>query len=829
MTIGARKTEKINDGDWMVLDNFRLIYKGAGVDLSGVKADLLAKIGEANNLMDAIDLRLSFLKTLAGNGQDVYDNSSDLDEIVNATNALQTAINQVNGVADLTVFKQTADLATAEGIDVNDEKAAIEAVADGANIATVAGEQLYILRAARKVNALGKPDVYTGSAPAEGKVYLFNLGTGMFLGMGSDWNTHAAVDQVGIEVELVASGDDFIFKSAYGSFNNSPYVDTDANTVYKFTAVDGKENVYTISEGDDLLGWNPNGKTDGKKYWNSISNTTGASASDPNFQWKVITAAERETLWTAANAENAIDVSYMIKNPSLDRKPGYDMWNKECNGGNGGARVNTTDDGNGDRAADYGYEFYDTNSFSFTQSVTGLQPGKYIVSVQGFYRDGNGGHQADVVNAGSGLLNEAYLEANGATAYLPNIASVCDFVPGLTDTQTSNAGAFPNWPNSSIEYFENGAYLTTVEAKVGSNGELTLGVKKDTKPNGGDWVVLDNFRLAYLGTPLNINTMSIVGDFTGGWEFTNDKLMTMDANDPNIWTYVIEDFKAEARTYDYKVTANEQWGVYEKPSEFDPKNDRGNAEFTFGTEGYPAGHYRLVFTVNTSTHELSLDVQKPTVTISENADYAASAAEDALILLNRTFANEDVWNTFVVPFNISNSELKRAFGDDVKVAEYTEESADANNATVSFWTMSEPSVSANVPVLLKTSTTETEFLFKANIVEGELVKTGTNFDFVGSYNASTTIPDGEFFLSNNKIYKSEGTTTLKGTRAYFQAKTAGARIVTLLFDNEGMTTAISENFKVKSEKPATIYDLQGRKLSTVKKGVYIVDGKKVVK
>ena len=296
MTIGARKTEMVNSGDWMVLDNFRLIYKGAGIDLTGVKADLLAKIGEANTLLTTLDLNLSYLATALANGQDAYDNSTDADEIVDATNALQNAINATeNHLTDLTVFKQTAALATAEGVtSASAALAAVEGVTDASALAGVVSAQLNNLRTARKMNALAMPDIYTGSAPAVGKFYLFNVGTGMFLGVGSDWNTHAAVDQVGIEIEFVPAEDGFTMKSAWGSFNNSPYVDTPINTVYKFQAVSGKENVYNILEGSNLLGWNPEGNTDGKKYWDNISNVTGADAADANYQWKIITPAERE-------------------------------------------------------------------------------------------------------------------------------------------------------------------------------------------------------------------------------------------------------------------------------------------------------------------------------------------------------------------------------------------------------------------------------------------------------------------------------------------------------------------------------------------------------
>ena len=495
MTIGARKTERPNGGDWMVLDNFRLLYKGAGVDLTGVKADLLAKITEANNLLNTIGLSLPFLQDAADNGQDAYDNSQDADEIVEATLALQTAINQTNAV-DFSVFKQTVAKATAERMNTDAYVAAVENVTDGSTIATVVADQLYLLRSDRKINALRMPDIYTGSAPAAGKVYLFNIGTGMFLGAGSDWNTHAAVDQVGIEVELVASGEGFTMKCALGSFNDSPYVDTGANTVYTFQAVSGQTNVYNILEGSDLLGWNPNGKTDGKKYWNSISNVTGASATDPNYQWKVIIPAERKALLAQATTQNPVDVSYLINNPSHNRKAGYDMYTKDAPGGNGGARVSSQDDNNGERAADFGYEFWNVDKLEWSQQLTGLTPGKYEVAVQGYYREGDGGYQAGVVNNGGTLLRKAYLKAGDETAELQNIAYCLDGVPGV-GTAVSNNGNFPNWPREAFEFFETGYYWTSVQVTVGNDGQLKIGVYKDSKTDN-DWIVLDNFRLRLL-------------------------------------------------------------------------------------------------------------------------------------------------------------------------------------------------------------------------------------------------------------------------------------------------------------------------------------------
>lgn len=827
ITFGARKTEKKNGGDWFVLDNFRLEYLGAYVDLSEVKAALLAKINEANTTMAGAEA--SFLQAAVTAGQAAMGELQDADIIVDATTALTTAINKYNaGKADLTALKQTVTKAQAEGISAFDNAVADVLAADADAFASTAAQKLYDVRAARKVNALGKDDIYTGSTPAAGKFYLYNIGTGMFLGAGSDWNTHAAVDQVGLEVEMTASGDGFTMKTPYGNFNggaHGPYVDTDKTDVYTFTAVSGKENTYTIKQGDLVMGWNPNADTDGKRYWNTIGNIEGADVADANYQWKLITADERAALEANASSSNAVDVSYKIKNPSLNRKLGYDMWTKT-----GGGRVNTTDDNNGDRAADYAWEFFNADNFSFTQTVTGLKPGYYKVSVQGFYRDGNGAYQAGVVNENGELLQKAYLVGGNAQAFLPNVASAMDVVPGLTDIQATNSGNMPNWPNSSIEYFEHGAYLTTVDAKVGSNGELTIGVKKDEKPHGDDWAVIDNFRLYYLGTPLNINTMSIVGNFTGGWpdDATNDwsmaKHMTQDATDPDVWTLTIDDFYAEGKKYEYKAAANDSWEGYKLP------DGTVNADFVFGTTGYPAGYYKLVFTVNTSTHNLTLDVTpKTVVTIAENETFTPADASDVTIELHRSLVANNTWNTFCVPFDISNDDLKAQFGDDVAVAEYTDE-ATGDNSTIKFDTMTTPAVTANVPVLLKPGiiSNDNKYVFGGDIVVGEAKVAGTNFDFVGTFDASTTIEEGNYFMSANKLYKSAGATTIAGTRAYLKAAKAGARIDKFLLDGEDVTTSI-ETMHNSEYMHNDVFDLQGRKVNDqTKKGVYIQNGKKVV-
>ena len=496
MIVGLEKIEA-NASDWLAFDDFRLTYLGNNLTLSECLEALEKAIEEAEafDTSTTSNALASKLKTAVKNGKALLD-STDKDAISEATAAISNALLAAKAV-NVTVLRQTIALAKEEKVNVN----AANKVLTFATEADEVKQALYDLRAARKINALAMPDIYTGAAPAEGKVYIFNLGTGMFLGTGSDWNTHAAVDQVGIEIELIADGDNFKMKTNRGGgwLNYGGYVDTGAQDVWHFLPVADQENVYNISStGEDgfLLGYDANGRTDGKTYWSTIAiDRTGLD--NPMNQWKIITPAEREQLIANAANDAPVDVSYLIKNASLNRQDGYDMWDKQCVGGNGGARVSTINDGNGDRAADYAWEYFEPESFSFMQTIENLAAGIYEVSVQGFFRNGNGGAQAEAVNNGEELKQLAALVANDQEELLPNIASVLSKVPGIGDLQTCDLGEFPTMPQSAIEYFETGYYKTTVRVTVGEDGILTLGVKKDTREQMGDWVVFDNFRLTY--------------------------------------------------------------------------------------------------------------------------------------------------------------------------------------------------------------------------------------------------------------------------------------------------------------------------------------------
>ena len=182
-------------------------------------------------------------------------------------------------------------------------------------------------------------------------------------------------------------------------------------------------------------------------------------------------------------------------------------------------------------------------------------------------------------------------------------------------------------------------------------------------------------------------------------------------------------------------------------------------------------------------------------------------------------------NTVVLPFALDANQVTAMFGEGAEVYAYSENSTDANNATVNFNKKDEATIEANVPVLVKATSAST-----SQTVEGVIVKTaeakvaGANFDFVGVY-APTTVEEGDYFVNGGKLYKSVGSTNLKAFRAYIDNKSNGEGEVKLYID--GVATAISE-INADVQESGVIYNLAGQRVSKTTRGIYVKNGRKVV-
>lgn len=217
----------------------------------------------------------------------------------------------------------------------------------------------------------------------------------------------------------------------------------------------------------------------------------------------------------------------------------------------------------------------------------------------------------------------------------------------------------------------------------------------------------------------------------------------------------------------------------------------------------------------------------PSVAYSETAENNIEDMEVANVTITRTIKNG--YNSVVLPFSLTADQVAAAFGEGTKVYNFSENSADANAVTINF-NEGDGSITANTPVLVNATLASTKQVFEGVqiVAPTEDVKVaGTNVSFVGIY-APGSVVAGDYFMSSGKLYKSTGVTTIKAFRAYINAQEAnGVKFFVngQPFDYEtavnGIEAAPAEN--------GAIYNISGQRVSKAQKGIFIVNGKKIVK
>ena len=245
----------------------------------------------------------------------------------------------------------------------------------------------------------------------------------------------------------------------------------------------------------------------------------------------------------------------------------------------------------------------------------------------------------------------------------------------------------------------------------------------------------------------------------------------------------------------------------------------------------------------------NVKITEKTYTILDETSTTAPAASGGPvdIQVKRTIkANE--WSTLVLPFDMTEAQLKEALGSDVKLAEFEDYEAeytgdDVTGLTVNFVaTDLTEGFYGNYPYLVKTSKDITEFIVTSTIdpdEEGAVVeydngKSGKQRkvlgSLIGTYHAGDAIPGDGLFLNGNKFWYSTGGTKIKAFRAYFMlnevlSNGAEAKVRFMVDEDAAAIEGITPDME-----DGVWYTLDGRQLNgkPTEKGVYIVDGKKVL-
>lgn len=237
-----------------------------------------------------------------------------------------------------------------------------------------------------------------------------------------------------------------------------------------------------------------------------------------------------------------------------------------------------------------------------------------------------------------------------------------------------------------------------------------------------------------------------------------------------------------------------------------------------------AGNYVLTLANSGNTWMTGVSLTKAVIeniTIDETEEFIPTD-DYANVTLTRTI--KAGVNTLVLPFDMTQAEVEETFGKDSKVYEVQK----FENDNISFVTAD--GITANKPCLLKA----TEASVNPYTIAGRITKSGSttltvgDVSMIGTY-TKMNAPEGSYIISGDKIYQVNSTVLLKSTRAYITISQAGARVLSMSFDDgtSGIATLTNGELKVET---GDLYDLTGRKVNNpTKKGLYIINGKKVVK
>lgn len=217
------------------------------------------------------------------------------------------------------------------------------------------------------------------------------------------------------------------------------------------------------------------------------------------------------------------------------------------------------------------------------------------------------------------------------------------------------------------------------------------------------------------------------------------------------------------------------------------------------------------------------------------------------VTLNRKFgANK--WYSVVLPFSVSQKQMKSVFGDGVKVLHYSDVTGTDLNLFEHFYQM----IVGGTPVLVKPSQEVTNPVFNNVTLTSQKVVDIVNSDYkcTGSWN-NVDFPEYSYFIDakTNSFYLYDPKKVTTGTTPHAGAfrswiisnsnNPAAAAQLTMHIngiEEQGETTAIwnaisgNDDAEVASKG---IYSLSGQKMnatdtSSLTKGIYIVNGKKFI-
>ncbi|MDE6339070.1 MAG: hypothetical protein K2K97_04700 [Muribaculaceae bacterium] len=338
---------------------------------------------------------------------------------------------------------------------------------------------------------------------SDGEYYIRNHQPGKddmlrYVAIGHDYGTRGIVSRSGNRFTLEPAGENkFKIRNTLNKTTNymgtgddgGVWMDWDDSYIYDFIR-DANTGLYTIKRNGKVLSIDEND--------NLVM--LEPDASNQTQVWEVFDKQGLlDDLKTNASETNPMDATFMLKGANFSAyDTDNDAWTKWRESENVSSYGNI-----GGKVENQNIEFYNAkysrngkSTWYIEQNLGGMPIGKYKVTFQAFYRDGdqNGttNHAAATIG---GVRQDLYLINNASQA-----SNVALYTPGSwEDDQKTNSNLYvPNSQSGVSEYFNKGKYTLEFDVNV-TDGSLPIKVAKESTTNASSWTVIDNFQITYLG------------------------------------------------------------------------------------------------------------------------------------------------------------------------------------------------------------------------------------------------------------------------------------------------------------------------------------------
>lgn len=239
------------------------------------------------------------------------------------------------------------------------------------------------------------------------------------------------------------------------------------------------------------------------------------------------------------------------------------------------------------------------------------------------------------------------------------------------------------------------------------------------------------------------------------------------------------------------------------------------------------------------------------VSISQkNNGYTYEAKNNATVTLTKPL-KEKVWNAICLPFSMTEQQVRNAFGEDARIAEFKKVEESGNKEVALFGMHYYQLITAGKPCLIKPSkvSDNDNYTITGVTIDAEEALTiddpNNKFDFVGTY-ATTSMPVNSHFLGSNdgKLYYITAKKEISGLKAFLKPadNNSGAKL-SIAFDstdnNQDNNTTGIEAIKDYTDQDAAnssankgIYNINGQFMGTnpaiLPQGIYVKNGKKFI-